>query len=54
MGQGIKDDGLRKLHRTLNAVAALVMSREHCNWTYLTASRQLSERDPPAEDMSDC
>jgi len=47
-------DGLRELHRMLNAAAAPAMSREHCNWTYLTASGQLRERDPSAEDMSDC
>ena len=43
MGQGIKDDGLRKLHRTLNAAATPAMSREHCNWTYLSANGQLRE-----------
>lgn len=41
------------LHGTLIAATAPAMSRENSNWTYLTASGQLRERDWSA-DMSDC
>jgi len=54
MGQGIEDDGVRKSHRMLNAAATPAMSREYCDWTYLTASGQLRIRGSSADDISDC